>query len=242
MASSSAKRVPSPVSLVSKVLHTGESIKIGRKSSCELIVKCPFISGVHCKIDVTESSSSTGESLSSFNDDLRFFVSDLSSNGTWVLKDTSRSTLGANSAYMHLGKDCYKHAKKLTKVKAEVFPGDCILLLAPAHKECKRYCFTVKRKGSECILEQLPEAFHQNKEILEDSKESMGPSSSLVRSLIEADNVKHCDESESGSTIVGRKPSASSSNDDNAVKSCESSSSKPRYSVTSNNQGDVSCE
>ena len=190
MASSSDKYSPVPL-LTSKVLHGGDSIKIGRKSSSEVMVKSPFISGTHCKIDVTRPGDAKNKESSG---DLRFFVSDLSSNGTWLLRDPSRATCGKQHPTKSGGSEC-KSAKKLGKMKEEFLPGDCILLLAPAHQECMRYRFMVKRKGSEYILEQLPATFEWNKEAA--TKTSKG-----------------LEVNESESAVVGKKRSMSVSDDD----------------------------
>ena len=168
MASSSETQVSPPPHLISKVLHSGDSVRIGRKPFCEIMVKSRFISGIHCRIDVTESQSSLQA-----NDGLHFFISDLSTNGTWVLKDVSRSLQGGNnSAKLQPGNE-YNLAKKLpVKTKEVLQPGDCILLLAPGHKECARYRFVMKMNGSECILEQLPVASNGSKKTDEGSEEN----------------------------------------------------------------------
>ena len=169
MASSLEKKVPphsSTPRLISKVLHVGDSVRIGRKPTCEVMVKCPFISSIHCRIEVVGSKETTltGEIRPSFKenkngDDLHFFVSDLSSNGTWLLKANLKTSYAANSRRMLVGKDL-RHAKKLVaKAKMEILPEDCILLLSPSHKNCMEYRFVVKVKGSECTLEQLPSTY-----------------------------------------------------------------------------------
>ena len=204
MASLSDKKVPSSAVplLIRKVLHSGDSVKIGRKSSCEVLVKSPFVSGTHCKVEVTSSENGTSKK----SGDLHFFVSDLSSNGTWLLKDPSNGDCTAKSG----GKDC-RSAKKLGKTREEFIPGDCILLLAPVHKECMQYRFVVTKKGSECILEQLPVTFKWNRATTEGSKESKYPK-----------------ETESGSSIVGRKRSISAGGDETTKKHCGSSTSDTR--------------
>lgn len=197
MASSSDK-LEASARLVSKVLHSGDSIKIGRKSSCGVMVKSCYVSGTHCKIDVTKSdSSASGEK----SDSLRFFVSDLSSNGTWFLKGPLKA-----------GKNGCKNAEKLGKVRKEFFPGDRILLLAPGHAECKMYCFAVKEKGSEYILEQLPATFEWNKSPA--TKSSKGG----------------LDQKEAESAVVGRKrsASASASGDEVTKKHCGSTTLEVR--------------
>ena len=211
--------------LISKVLHRGDSVRIGRKSSCEVMVKSPFVSGVHCRIDVTGSKDSTapGESqlLPSINKNggLHFFISDLSSNGTWLLKDSSRSLHDANLTKMLSTKDS-KLAKKLaTKTKEELQPGDCILLLAPGHKECAQYRFMVKMMGSECILEQLPNSWNDKS-----SGGSHGSTSTAVMGKSFA-SVGDLEDSRSESSTVSRKRSTVSAHDDETAK-------KPRLSST----------
>lgn len=186
MASSSEKQVSPPVHLISKILHSGDSVRIGRKPPCEILVKSPFISGIHCRIDVTESkdSATSEKSHSSFlsSDDLHFFISDLSSNGTWVLKDASRSLHGPNLVNTHPGNECNLAKKLPAKTKEELLPGDCILLLAPGHKECAQYRFVVKMEGSEWILEQLPMASSGSKKTDEGIEENAS-SAAVVGSL-----------------------------------------------------------
>ena len=194
MASSLVKCSPKPL-LISKVLHSGDSVRIGRRSSSAVLVKSPFISGTHCKIDVTRSGTES-------SGDLHFFVTDLSSNGTWLLKDPLKSR----------GNECLKSAKKLGKTKKEFLPSDCILLLAPAHQESMRYRFTVKRKGSEYILEQLPPTFEWKEDAAAAIKSSKGPKVN-----------------ESESVIVGKKRSISaSSGETRRTKRCGSSLSEAR--------------
>lgn len=201
--------------LISKVLHSGDSIKIGRKSTCEVMVKSPFISGTHCRIDVSRSrpagdETSKRESLG----DLRFFVSDLSSNGTWLLRDPARTINCSKQrlALKSVGANVGKSAKKLGKTKEEFLPGDCILLLAPAHQECMRYRFTVKRKGSEYILEQLPATLEWNKEVAAAATKSS----------------KDLKVNKSESAVVGKKRSASSGSNDARKKHCGYSLSEAR--------------
>lgn len=196
MASSSDKGISSPAPLlISKVLHSGDSVKIGRKSSCEVMVKSPFVSGTHCKIDVTRPGDATSKKSSS---NLCFFVSDLSSNGTWLLKSLSRYDGGPAKSR---GKDG-RNSKKLGKTKEEFLPGDCILLLAPTHEQCMQYRFMVKKKGSEYILEQLPATFKWNEETATKTpKENLG-----------------LKKTESKPAVVGMKRSTSASGGDHTKK------------------------
>lgn len=224
MDSSSDKQVSPPPHLISKVLHSGDSVRIGRKPFCEITVKSPFISGIHCRIDVTESQSSFH-----VNDGLHFFISDLSTNGTWVLKDTPRSFQGADSAKMQSGNE-YHLAKKLpVKTKEELQPGDCILLLAPGHKECVQYRFVMKMKGSECILEQLPVASNGSKKTYEGSEGSVS-SAAVVGSLTSAAGGRNTSWSDS-SKVSGRKCSSVEVSSDGKTERPSSSSvlSESRY-------------
>lgn len=176
-------------------------MRIGRKSSSEVMVKSPFISGTHCKIDVTRSRPGDATSKAESSGDLRFFVSDLSSNGTWLLKNPSKA-MDHNERHSVKSEGC-KGAKKLGKTKEEFLPGDCILLLAPAHQECMRYRFMVKRKGSGYILEQLPASLEWNEEAAVGTKSSKGPKVN-----------------ESEPVIVGKEHSTPASGDDTRKKHC----------------------
>ena len=194
MACSGDKGTPfHPVPLVKRVLHGEESVRIGRKPSCELSVKCPFISGTHCKVDVTGparsiDSTATKESSSldskSASAELRFFVRDLSSNGTWVVKSSHNKSLGDNGKHMH--------AKKLeAKSEEELAVGDCILLLAPSHKESAQYRFMLSRRGSEYKLEQLPESYKLKKT----ANEAIERTSSEEGTVAALDGAEHGNES-----------------------------------------------
>lgn len=187
-------------------------MRIGRKSSSEVMVKSPFISGTHCKIDVTRLPGDATRKAES-SGDLCFFVSDLSSNGTWLLKNPSKAMdrNERHSVRSEGGNGC-KGAKKLGKTKEEFLPGDCILLLAPAHQECMRYRFTVKRKGSGYILEQLPASLEFNEEAAAGTKSSKGPKMT-----------------ESESVVVGKKRPMPASGDNTRKKHCGYSLSDTRY-------------
>lgn len=220
MASKPVKLPPCPVPLVSKELHVGDSIRIGRRPSCELAVNCPFISSVHCMISVTgeSSTSASGERLPPINGDknaslLRFHISDLSSNGTWVMKEPSKSLHVAGALKIPSGK------KKLTsKVKEEIFPGDCVLLLAPAHKDCSKYCFMLKKKGSEYIVEQLPPSYVWNRE-----KSKVGTSTAVNTATTEDGG------SWESAVVSGKRSTESGCSDGGPKKHCGPSLSEFRY-------------
>ena len=131
-----------------KLLCPGDHVRIGRNHSCELVVPCPYISSVHCAVEVEKTSEL------SFHDSskpLKCSVQDLSSNGTWVLKGDDE---GQNSKPVKLGKG----------VRVDLCPGDCILLLAPQHKLCAQYRFMLQYNvaaedavGGKLLLVQLPQ-------------------------------------------------------------------------------------
>ena len=138
--------------LVNKRLKAGDKIKIGRNVTCELVIKSPFISGIHCSVEARTSSANPSND-SKLN--LHYVVQDLSSNGTWILRGTVDETSRSKLDSVKL-----KLAKKLNKRSDErLLPGDCILLLAPLHKQCMQYIFTLTTSddhNNDCILKQLP--------------------------------------------------------------------------------------
>ena len=138
------------VKTISKELRPGDHVRIGRNQSCELVIPCPYISSVHCAVEVEKASK-----LSSQHDSsklLKCSVQDLSSNGTWVLKDDEE---GQSSKPLKLSKG----------TKVDLCPGDCILLLAPQHKLCAQYRFMLQYSvaaedvvgDDKLVLVQLPQ-------------------------------------------------------------------------------------
>ena len=117
---------------------------------------------------------------------MHFFVQDLSSNGTWVVSQRRSGDAGG------------KWTKKLeAKTKEELHVGDCILLLAPSHKESARYRFMLTRGRSEYKLEQLPTSYNLNGEASE-RKVVTSPDGARDGKILE-------------SVVVGKKRSTSSS-------------------------------
>ena len=97
-------------SLVSRFLHRGESVRIGRHSACEVVVNCPNVSSLHCEVGVSEQLEVGGA--------ISCFVRDLSSNGTWIIR----------SAHGNEGRVASR-PKKLSKgAKEDLYPGDHILV------------------------------------------------------------------------------------------------------------------
>ena len=111
-----------------KLLCPGDHVRIGRNHSCELVIPCPYISSVHCAVEVE-----TSHELSSHDSSkpLKCSVQDLSSNGTWILKGDDE---GQNSKPVKLGKG----------IRVDLCPGDCILLLAPQHTLSAQYRFMLQ--------------------------------------------------------------------------------------------------
>ena len=154
------------VKIICKELCPGDHVRIGRNHSCELVVPCPYISSVHCAVEVEKSSELRSHDSSK---PLKCSVQDLSSNGTWVLKGDNE---GRNSKPVKLGKG----------VRVDLCPGDCILLLAPQHKLCAQYRFMLQYNvaaedavgDSKLLLVQLP----QESETLTTEIPAMNPSGS----------------------------------------------------------------
>ena len=114
--------------VIGKLLCPGDHVRIGRNHSCELVIPCPYISSVHCAVEVE-----TSHELSSHDSSkpLKCSVQDLSSNGTWILKGDDE---GQNSKPVKLGKG----------IRVDLCPGDCILLLAPQHTLSAQYRFMLQ--------------------------------------------------------------------------------------------------
>ena len=134
---------------ISKELCPGNHVRIGRNQSCELVIPCPYISSVHCAVEVEKARKLSSHDNS---DLLKCSVQDLSSNGTWVLKGDEE---GRSSKPVKLSKG----------TKVDLCPGDCILLLAPHHKLCAQYKFMLQYNvaaedvgDGKLVLVQMPQA------------------------------------------------------------------------------------
>ena len=132
--------------LISKFLHPGDRIRIGRNRACELVIPCPNLSGLHCAVEVKKTSESPRPSPFDGSGLTKCTVVDLSSNGTWLIKS----------------EEDVARPKKLKKgVMADLCPGDCIMLLAPKHKLCMQHrfelqCNSAEAGSAEFVLVQLP--------------------------------------------------------------------------------------
>ena len=139
------------VKTISKELRPGDHVRIGRNQSCELVIPCPYISSVHCAVEVEKVSKLSSQHDSSKT--LKCSVQDLSSNGTWFLKGDEE---GQSSKPLKLSKG----------TKVDLCPGDCILLLAPQHKLCAQYRFMLHYSvaaedvvgDDKLVLVQMPQA------------------------------------------------------------------------------------
>ena len=137
------------VKIISKELCLGDHVRIGRNHSCELVIPCPYISSVHCAVEVEKSHELSSHDSSK---PLKCSVQDLSSNGTWVLKGDDEEE---NSTPIKLSKG----------TRVDLCPGDCILLLAPQHKLSAQYRFMLQYNvaaedtvgDSKLLLVQLPQ-------------------------------------------------------------------------------------
>ena len=135
------------VKTISKELCPGDHVRIGRNQCCELVIPCPYISSMHCAVEVEKSSKHDSSKP------LKCSVQDLSSNGTWVLKGDEE---GQSSKPLKLSKG----------TKVDLCPGDCILLLAPQHKLCVQYRFMLQYNvaaedvvgDGKLVLVQMPQA------------------------------------------------------------------------------------
>ena len=186
-----------------KMLCPGDHVRIGRNQSCELIIPCPYVSGVHCTVEVEKSSKLSSRDSSKL---LKCSVQDLSSNGTWVLKGDEE---GRSSKPVKLSKG----------TKVDLCPGDCILLLAPQHKLCAQYKFMLQYNvaaedvvgDGKLVLVQLPQETLTT-EILPSKDPSSTKMDSMVgNSLSEAN-------SEAGLHIAKRKSASKSASKE--VDSC----------------------
>ena len=136
--------------LINRTLRLGDSVRVGRKSFNEVAINRPYLSGVHCELDVTSvPASSTCDKLSCG-------VCDRSSNGTWLVR-----TSGEDIQQSSLDKTEFikSNAVRLRKgVREELTCGDCVLLLAPFHPDCRQFRFVLERGSNdqELAFRQLP--------------------------------------------------------------------------------------
>ena len=198
-----------------KMLCPGDHVRIGRNQSCELIIPCPYVSGVHCTVEVEKSSKLSSRDSSKL---LKCSVQDLSSNGTWVLKGDEE---GRSSKPLKLSKG----------TKVDLCPGDCILLLAPQHKLCAQYKFMLQCNvaaedvvgDGKLVLVQLPQ-----KKLTTEILPSNIPSSTKMDSMV--GNSLSETNSEAGLHITNRKSVCESASKE--VDSCRESKI-PRLETTS---------
>ncbi len=117
--------------LLRYVLLPGQSVRIGRKVSLELSVNRPYLSSLHCQLDLRASPD--GEYCCG--------VIDHSHNGTW---------------WLPLGVDL-KNAVRLKKgERQKLVCGDTVLLLSPNHKHCSELRFLLGSEDGEYVLRKLP--------------------------------------------------------------------------------------
>ena len=207
-----------------KMLCPGDHVRIGRNQLCELVIPCPYISGVHCAVEVEKSSKLSSRDSSK---PLKCLVQDLSSNGTWVLKGDEE---GRSSKPLKLSKG----------TKVDLCPGDCILLLAPQHKLCAQYKFMLQYNvaaedvvgDGKLVLVQLPQETLTT-EILPSKNPSSTKMDSMVgNSLSEAN-------SEAGLHIAKRKSACKSASKevdsyrDSKIPRLETTSISPDHTSSS---------
>ena len=118
------------------LLPAGEKISIGRKSTCNLVINSPLISGIHCVLTVFRTSNSSTQTS----------ISDTSSNGTWISTQTQDSQ--ASFKFISSQELTNKAEKLLKGTPRDIYPGDVIMLLAPQHKESGEYRFQLTSADS----------------------------------------------------------------------------------------------
>ena len=120
-----------------KMMKPGDCVRVGRNTTCEVVVRCLNISSLHCEVEIKPQSAA--------REPIQCSVRDLSSNGTWLLPKRDL--------------DEVSKARKLSKgISEDLHLGDHILLLAPFHSSSKQFHFTLVEgpTPSECTLKQLP--------------------------------------------------------------------------------------
>ncbi len=143
--------------LISQTLRAGDCVQIGRKATCTVSVRSPFISGFHCLLEIPNGSSASNATESQSS--LCCTVTDQSSNGTWLIcQHPMRMKTEKVCDDTAVSQSLSKTRKLMKGKKEEMHVGDRILLLAPSHSACKLFQFTlteaVAGKG-EYILQQL---------------------------------------------------------------------------------------
>ncbi len=113
------------------ILLPGQSVRIGRKVSLELSVNRPYLSNLHCQLDLRVSP----------NGGYGCGVIDHSHNGTW---------------WLPLGVDLKNAVRLKNRERQELVCGDIVLLLSPSHKHCCELRFQLGSEAGEYVLSQLP--------------------------------------------------------------------------------------
>lgn len=121
-------------------LLPGQRVSLGRKANLELTVNRPYLSSLHCQVQVEKMTSDESGGYCK--------VCDHSHNGTWLLP---------------AGRTDLSQVVRLTKGELkELACGDTLLLVSPQHVHCRELMFTLERgKGEgEYVLRQLSPSHH----------------------------------------------------------------------------------
>ena len=111
-------------------LPVGTEVKIGRKPSCEVVIRSPHISNVHCIVNSTLEITTKEAAV------VKTSVLDCSRNGTWI--GTCR----------HSGVPGSAEATRLSKeTPSQLDIGDVIYLLAPGHRDSANFRLELTSAG-----------------------------------------------------------------------------------------------
>ncbi len=142
---------------ICKEFKAGDSLRIGRNLVCDVTVRSPWISGVHCQLETQTANSPIGDEPI-IPCSVSFTITDKSSNGTWLLRQHPSQNEPTRVA-PDLALGSLMKPRKLRKgITEELSVGDCIFLLAPSHPACKEFQFTLREAegGSDkYILQQM---------------------------------------------------------------------------------------
>lgn len=119
------------------------AITIGRRSSCDIVVDSPLVSGVHCKVKISKLPDPTVT---------RILVNDCSRNGTWVERRGSDYAYGAAKPGSGVGPGVEKISNAEPK---DISVDDTLMLVAPTYDVKAQYRYKLIREDGKYFLQHL---------------------------------------------------------------------------------------
>ena len=128
--------------------------RVGRNASCDIVMTHPSISSVHCKFDCCSSKSTAKEDRSTDppGSSSCLCVTDVSSNGTWLLRFDAGEEEEEEEGEDEEQKQ--RRGAKLVKLekgaRVSLEPRDRICLLHPKHRQSDAFKLIVEKDGRSC--------------------------------------------------------------------------------------------